>query len=76
MCIRDSPKFHGLESEDAYFFIRQFEEVCLMMKISHLVNDAIKLRFVPFSLKDLAKKWLYSLRPAQSHPGMVLSRSS
>ena len=54
------PNFHGFESEDAYFFIRQFEEVCLMMKIPNLGVDAIKLRFVPFSLKDLAKKWLYS----------------
>ena len=59
--INTLPKFHGLESEDAYFFIREFEEVCLMMKISHLVDDAIRLRFVPFALKDLAKKWLYSL---------------
>jgi len=32
-----------------------------MMKISHLIDDAIRLRFIPFSLKDLAKKWLYSL---------------
>ena len=32
-----------------------------MMKIPHLINDAIRLRFVPFALKDLAKKWLYSL---------------
>ena len=32
-----------------------------MMKIPHLVDDAIRLRFVPFALKDLAKKWLYSL---------------
>ena len=32
-----------------------------MMKISHLLDDAIRLRFVPFALKDLAKKWLYSL---------------
>ena len=54
------PKFHGLESEDAYFFIREFEEVCLKMKISYLVDDAIRLRFVPFALKDLAKKWLYT----------------
>ena len=59
--INTLPKFHGLGSEDAYFFIREFEEVCLMMKISHLVDDAIRLRFVPFALKDLAKKWLYSL---------------
>jgi len=27
-----------------------------MMKISHLIDDAIRLRFVPFALKDLAKK--------------------
>ena len=32
-----------------------------MMKIRHLVDDVIRLRFVPFALKDLAKKWLYSL---------------
>ena len=32
-----------------------------MMKIPHLVDDAIRLRFVPFALRDLAKKWLYSL---------------
>jgi len=27
----------------------------------HLVDNVIRLRFVLFSLKDLAKKWLYSL---------------
>jgi len=32
-----------------------------MMKIPHLVNDAIRLRFVSFALKNLVKKWLYSL---------------
>jgi len=59
--INTLSKFHGLESEDVYFFIREFDEVCLMMKISHLIDDAIRLRFVPFALKDLAKKWLYNL---------------
>ena len=60
--INTLPKFHGFESEDAYFFIREFEEVCLIMKIPSLGVYAIKLRFVPFSLKDLAKKWVYSLK--------------
>ena len=32
-----------------------------MMKIPHLVDDAIRLSFIPYSLKGLAKKWLYSL---------------
>ena len=49
--INTLPKFHGFESEDAYFFVREFEEVCLMMKIANLGVDAIKLRFVPFALK-------------------------
>ena len=59
--INTLPKFHGLESEDAYFFVRKFEEVCLMMRIPQLGDDAVGLLFIPFSLKDLAKKLLYSL---------------
>ena len=43
------PKFHGFESEDAYFFVREFEKVCLMLKIANLGVDAIKLLFVPFA---------------------------
>ena len=74
--INTLPKFHDLESEDAYFFIREFEEVCLMMKIPYLADDAIRLRFVPFALKDLAKKWLYSLGAGSIHRGTILSRSS
>ena len=65
--ISTLPKFHGMEPKDAYFFIREFEEVCLMMSIPQLGEvpqlgeDAVRLRFIPFALKDLAKKWLYSL---------------
>jgi len=54
--INTLPKFHGLESEDAYFLKRKFEKICLIIKIPHLVDDAIRLSFVPFALKDLAKK--------------------
>ena len=59
--INTLPKYHGLESENAYFFIREFEKVCLMMKIPQSGDDVVRLRFIPFALKDLAKKWLYSL---------------
>ena len=59
------PRFHGLESEDAYFIIREFEEVCLMMRIPQLGEDTVRLRFIPFTLKDIVKKWLYNL-PASS----------
>ena len=55
------PKFHGMDSEDIYIFLTEFEEVCAMFKIQQLSEDAIKLRFIPFSLKDNAKKWMNSL---------------
>ena len=55
------PRFSGLESEDAYVFISEFEQLCSMMRLQQLSDDAIKLRFVPFALKDNAKKWLYSI---------------
>jgi len=55
------PKFFGLESEDAYMFINEFEKVCAMMKIKKLSDDGVKLRFIPFSLRDNANKWSYSL---------------
>ena len=32
----------------------------------NLIDDAIRLRFVLFSLKDLAKKWLYIILAASS----------
>ena len=54
------PKFSNLESEDAYRFIKEFE-ICAMMKIQQLSHDAVKLRFIPFSLRNNAKKWLYSM---------------
>ena len=42
--INTLPKFHSLESEDAYFFIREFEEVCLMMSIHQL--ETMQLGYV------------------------------
>ena len=56
--INTLPKFHSLESKDAYFFIKEFEEVCIIIRIHQLRDDAVRLRFIPFALKDLTKKWL------------------
>ena len=32
-----------------------------MIRILQLGEDAVRLRFIPFTLKDMAKKWLYNL---------------
>ena len=55
------PKFFGLKSNDVFVFIREFEEVCAMMKIQQLSDDAVKLSFIPFALRDNAKKWMHNL---------------
>jgi len=41
--INTRPKFHGMKSEDAYFFIREFVDACLMMRIPQLSEDAVRL---------------------------------
>ena len=38
--INTLSRFYGLQSKDAYFFIREFKEVCLMMRIPQLGEDA------------------------------------
>ena len=48
------PKF--TEIKDAYIFMRKFEEVCAMMRLQQLTQDAVKLRLINFALKDSAKK--------------------
>jgi len=53
--INTLSNFHGLKAEDAYFFIREFEELYLMISIHQLEDDAVRLHFVLFALKDLAK---------------------
>ena len=57
------PTFHGLESENPYVHIREFEEVVATFHNRAEAVDSIRLKFFPFSLKDKAKSWLYSLRP-------------
>ena len=52
-------KFTGLE--DAYLFLRAFEEVCSMMHFPNNPIDVVRLKLIPFALKDSTKRWMYSL---------------
>jgi len=53
------PKFTGLE--DAYLFLRKFEEVYSMMHFPDISIDVVRMKLIPFALKDSAKHWLYGL---------------
>jgi hypothetical protein len=57
------PTFHGMDNENPYVHIREFEEVVATFHSQLRSIDIVKLKFFPFSLKDKAKSWLYSLRP-------------
>ena len=57
------PTFHGMENENPYTHIRDFEEVCTTFKEGAFDMDLLKLKAFPLTLKDKAKIWLNSLRP-------------
>ena len=61
--IRILPTFHGMENENPYVHIREFEEVVATFNHRLDLSNMVRLKFFPFSLKDKAKGWLYSLRP-------------
>ena len=56
------PTFHGMESENPYSHIQEFEEVCNTFKEDISNVDLMRLKFFPLTLKDKAKIWINSLR--------------
>ena len=49
------PIFHGMENENPYTHIRDFEEVCITFKEGTIDMDFLKLKAFPLTLKDKAK---------------------
>ena len=49
------PTFHGLENENPYVHIREFEEVVATFHSRADSVNLVRLKFFPFSLKDKAK---------------------
>jgi hypothetical protein len=56
------PDFRRLENENPYVHVRAFEKVIGNFYAQNVIETA-KLRLFPFSLKDKAKGWLYTLKP-------------
>ena len=56
------PTFHGMESENPYAHIKEFEEVCNTFQEGGASIDLMRLKLFPFTLKDKPKIWLNSLR--------------
>ncbi|KAM1084261.1 hypothetical protein ACFX19_022975 [Malus domestica] len=59
------PTFRGLPNEDANLHVAKFIVGCKNILIRGFSAEAIKLRLFPFTLKDKAETWLFTL-PANS----------
>ena len=57
------PTFHGMENENPYTHIREFEEVCTTFVEGVIDMDLVKLKAFPLTLKEKSKIWPNSLRP-------------
>ena len=54
--------FRGLDQENPYQHVNEFENICGTKRINHMIEEAPKLRLFPFSLKEKAKAYLYALQ--------------
>ncbi|KAA3461797.1 protein FAR1-RELATED SEQUENCE 5-like [Gossypium australe] len=54
-------KFSGLPTEDSRLLLRRFLEVCDSFKQQGALEDALRLKLFPYSLRDRARAWLNAL---------------
>ena len=59
--VQQFMQFDGLQDEDPNAHIAIFLVVYHTVKINGVMDDAIKLRLFPFSVRNRAKQWLNSL---------------
>ncbi|RVW64761.1 hypothetical protein CK203_065856 [Vitis vinifera] len=63
------PTFHGMESENPYVHIKEFEEVCNTFQEGGASIDLMRLKLFPFTLKDKAKERYMEAINACPHHG-------
>ena len=62
--IRLLPVYQGVDSENPYSFMRDFEDVCSAFLSTGSPLHIICMVLFPFSLKEKAKIWFHSLAPS------------
>ena len=55
------PTFHGLPSEDPYRHVYEFSQVCEFIQFHNVPSETAKMCFFPFTLKERAKEWFFTL---------------
>ena len=57
------PTFNGMENENPYTHIQEFEELCSTFVEGAIDIDLLKLKAFSLTLKDKSKIWINYLRP-------------
>ena len=55
------PTFYGLQLEDSYRHVDEFSQVCEFNQFHNVPSETTKMRFFPFTLKERAKEWFFTL---------------
>ena len=55
--------FYGIRNEDPLIFIRDFYATVQTFPLQRLMEDQLRMRCFPYTLKDKAKAWLMTLPP-------------
>ncbi|XP_038889341.1 uncharacterized protein LOC120079252 [Benincasa hispida] len=61
--IQNAGQFRGLQGEDPHAHLTSFVEMCGNFSLPGLTLENIRLYLFPYTLRDEAKKWAYSLEP-------------
>ena len=61
------PTFHGLPSEDPYRHVDEFSQVCEFNQFHNVPSETAKMRFSPFTLKERANEWFFTLGVSSIH---------
>ncbi|XP_071738861.1 uncharacterized protein [Rutidosis leptorrhynchoides] len=59
------PNYRGMATEEPYEHITEFNEICATNQVNGFMDEEVRLRLFPYSLKDKAKRW-FLLLPARS----------
>ncbi|RVW68650.1 Retrovirus-related Pol polyprotein from transposon 17.6 [Vitis vinifera] len=61
------PQFHGMENENPYIHIKDFEEVCHTFQEGTASIDLMRLKLFPFTLKNKAKRYMEAVNACPHH---------
>ena len=67
--------FRELINENPYQYVREFEDICGTMKYNQMIEESLKLRVFPFSLKKKFKAELLSLQPGSIFTWVALAEA-